>query len=155
MVCDTHFRSIDERGRPAWAVAVEPPEDMDRTHYDIDPNMKIWKSMRGSGQEKKYVKAEEDLDELYHPSTGNFLRGRNQNLDVPPVVQAEPVIPQMAVKIQARVHLEPEEDMNAVYHKEPVRPVFHQDNIRAAYPVNFPPQKHTEPEEDLDMIYHR
>lgn len=104
---------------------------------------------------EKYVKAEEDLDELYHPSMGNHLRGRNQNLDVPPVVQAEPVIPQMAVKIQARVHLEPEEDMDAVYHKEPVRPVFHQDNIRAAYPVNFPPQKHTESEEDLDMIYHR
>lgn len=153
MVCDTHFRSIDERGRPAWAV--EPPEDMDRTHYDIDPNMKIWKSMRGSGQEKKYLKAEEDLDKLYHPSVVNLLRGRNQKLDVPPVVQAEPLIPQMAVNSQARVHLEPEEDMDAVYHKEPLRPVFYQDNIRAAYPVNFPPQKHTEPEEDLDMIYHR
>ena len=39
---------------------VEPPEDMDVTDYDINPNMAIWKNMRGNGQEEKYLKAEKD-----------------------------------------------------------------------------------------------
>ncbi|XP_030603510.1 uncharacterized protein LOC115792978 [Archocentrus centrarchus] len=215
--------SVDQDGKPSWAVEVEPPED-------IDPSMKIWKNMRGTGQDKKYLKAEEDLDELYHPSLDDLPQGRIQNVDVLPLdepmekydmkkaeddkdyievaseeseqdwdefkareelaeylaplaakdsddpktrdalnepekdendlhhhdIQVEPLRRQMTVKSKARIHLEPEEDRDDLYHKDPVKDIFYQDNIRAAYPVNFPSQKkHTEPEEDLDAIYHR
>lgn len=63
-----YFRATDEKGKMSWGTEVEPPEDMDNTDYIIDPHMRIWKSMTGSGQDKKTLKAEEDLDELHHPS---------------------------------------------------------------------------------------
>lgn len=81
-----------------------------------------------------------------------------KNSDDPKIsgdVQVEPLRSQMAAKTKGRMYLEPEEDMDDVYHKDPVIDASHQDDIRAAYRVNFPSKKkHTEPEEDLDGLYH-
>ncbi|XP_037541196.1 uncharacterized protein si:ch211-217g15.3 [Nematolebias whitei] len=211
--------SVDEKERLSWEV--EPPEDMHDIHYDIDPRMRVWKSM-------KVPKVEEDWDELNHPST-NELRLQIQNTDsaeddqtenyvveyrqdakdrnsidhavFSEVIAEEPqdsdedneerekvlryLAPLMAghkvdvggaldqpdvnedqvssVEMEAvrsnregRIHLQPEEDMDDLYHKEVLVPVFYQDDSKAAAPVHMPAQrKYTEPEVDMDDLYHK
>ena len=222
---DLYFRTIDDKGKPSWGEEVEPPENMDWIHYDIDPRMRIWKSMTGSGQDKQPLKAEQDLDELYHPSGVDRLQDQIQNLDLPSNVQAEqedisinyrqepeedrddidhPVFREVAAeepkqdqdevyrkareelagylaplvlkkKVDAavyaeeknedlhelrserevRVHLQPEEDMDDIYHKDILMPVLQHDDTKVAAAVDSPFQrKYSEPEEDLDDLYH-
>ncbi|XP_068424096.1 uncharacterized protein si:ch211-217g15.3 [Clinocottus analis] len=196
------------------SVEVEAPENMDETHYDIDPRMMIWKSMTASGENNKPLKAEEDLDELYHPSMDD-LNAQIQNLvalpaagiqaapwqedaqvkkhqepeedrddiDHPGFSEVAPNEPQQdwdevyrkareeldvylaplmpgyeASKVvgesEVRVHLQPEEDMDDVYHKEPLQLIPYQDDTEVV--VHVPSQrKHSEPEEDLDDLYHQ
>lgn len=229
--------TIDDEGKPSFKVEVEPPENMDGIHYNIDPQMRIWKSMTGGGQSKQFLKAEEDLDEVYHPSLPELLQVQKQNLGPAADTQAE--LPQEDVKVQYRqeveedrdfinhpdfeevaaqepeenlddaynkareelaeylaplvakhkagahvapyqpekdedqflpldglrremserkfrVHLQPEEDMDGIYHKDFLVPVFNQDNTEAAAPVDLPFQgKYSVPEEDMDHIYHQ
>lgn len=92
----------------SWKVEVEPPEDMDETHYDIDPNMKIWKKMTGAGQEK------EDLDELYHPSVPDLLKVQLQNLDTLPAAD----IQSLQKDANSEHSQVPEEDKDDVYHPD-------------------------------------
>nr|XP_040033740.1 uncharacterized protein si:ch211-217g15.3 [Gasterosteus aculeatus aculeatus] len=81
-----------KEGRMSLGVEVEPPEDMDETHYEIDPRMRIWKSMTASGEDKKPLKEEEDLDKLHHPLMAHLLNVHKQNLEALPAadIQAEP-----------------------------------------------------------------
>ncbi|XP_075932947.1 uncharacterized protein LOC142932776 [Anarhichas minor] len=221
----------------SWGVEVEPPEDMDETHYDINPRMMIWKSMSASGEDKKPLKAEEDLDELYHPSMVDLLNVQIQNalhaadiraepwqevaymknhqepeededdidhpsisevasdepeqdwdevyhkareeLDVylAPLVagykagdelyhrdnQASPVQMELLSRevmggSEERVHLQPEEDMDDLYHKDLPKLTSLQDDYdyEGVDPVYLPSQrKHSEPEDDLDDLYHQ
>ncbi|KAK5853954.1 hypothetical protein PBY51_015063 [Eleginops maclovinus] len=124
--------SIDDGGKMSWGVEVEPPEDMDETDYDIDPRMKIWKSMTG-GQDKHPLKAEEDLDELYHPSVVDLLQVQFQNRDALPAadIQAEPW------QEVANLNQEPEEDKDNVDHP------------------GFSEAAPSEPEQDWDEVYHK
>lgn len=211
---------MDEKGRLSWEV--EPPEDMHDIHDDIDPRMRIWKSM-------KVPKVEEDWDELNHPSTNELplqiqktdpaaddqaenyanVEYRQEakdrdSIDHPvfaEVIAEEPqdseednearekvlryLAPLMAghkvevggapyqtetnedqvssVEMEAvrsnregRIHLQPEEDMDDLYHKEVLIPVLYQDDSEAAAPVHKPAQrKYTEPEVDMDDLYHK
>lgn len=197
-----YFRSIDEKGKMSWGMEVEPPEDMDNTDYNIDPRMRIWKSMTGSGQDKKTLKAEEDLDELHHPSMadlriqiqklGSFpdpdvlaepLQDVNMRHNLKPEEDRDdidhPVLTEMdskepgqvwnevynkeieelgeheaplIVDHEVRVHLQPEEDMDGLYHNN-VPQLIH--NLDAEGFLHVPSQrKHSEPEKDLDYLYH-
>ncbi|XP_059421509.1 uncharacterized protein si:ch211-217g15.3 [Carassius carassius] len=160
---------------------VEPPQDMDITDSDIDPNMLIWKAVKEEIQQK-YDRPEEDKDALYHsfdikhPADGkqpeNYFQPLGHN--------------------QVRMHNKPEEDRDDLYHgmfdvaEEPmrkekdviggdVRPIYsspeedkddlyhadvkgHQSD-QQALPMNIfpirPKRVHTEPEVDLDALYHK
>lgn len=129
-----YFRSIDDKGKMSWGMEVEPPEDMDETHYQIDPRMKIWKSMAGSGQDKQPLKAEEDLDERNHPSMADLLRVQIQNLHAIHAadIQAEPS----------------QEHANMKYNQEP------EDKDDIDHPV-FSQVASEEPEQDSDEVYHK
>ncbi|XP_010787908.1 uncharacterized protein [Notothenia coriiceps] len=124
--------SLDGEGKMSWRVEVEPPEDMDETDYDIDPEMKIWKSMTG-GQEEQPLKAEEDLEELYHPSVVDLLKVEFQNRDALPAadIQADPW------QEVANLNQEPEEDKDDVDHP------------------GFGEAAPNEPEQDWDEVYRR
>lgn len=216
---------------------VEPPEDMDETQYDIDPSMMIWKSM--TGQEKQPLKAEEDLDDLYHPSMDDLLKVQIQNREALPAadIQSQPshedanteynqvpeedkddidhpvfssvdsdepepdwdeiyhkmreeldvyLAPLVAdrevravhtepekvelyhhdephspeqmeqLRREVRVHLQPEEDMDDLYHADLQQSIPYQDDAEAAAPYDQSSQRrYSEPEEDLDDLYHR
>ncbi|XP_076598376.1 uncharacterized protein LOC143327782 [Chaetodon auriga] len=123
--------SIDENGKMSWGMEVEPPEDMDETNYDIDPRMMIWKSMKGSGQDNRPLEAEEDLDELYHPSVPDILKVQIQKVGALPAVE---------------VHAE---DANVKYNQEP-----EEDKDDIDHPV-FSKTASEEPEQDQDDIYHK
>ncbi|XP_012735975.2 uncharacterized protein si:ch211-217g15.3 [Fundulus heteroclitus] len=161
---DEHLKemvvSVDERGKLSWGVEVEPPEDMDGVQYEIDPGMKIWSHMRNSGQDKHHLKPEEDLDETYHPSLAELqaqirqFGGRAEEKDKD---QHSPVQMEQSSERDVRMYLQPEEDMDDLYHQELLIPALRQDVADAAAPVELPsPQrKYTKPEEDLDDLYHR
>ncbi|KAK2824237.1 hypothetical protein Q5P01_021412 [Channa striata] len=228
--------STDDKGKMSWGVEVEPPENMDQTHYDIDPRMKIWLDMMASGLDKQPVKAEEDMDELYHPSVADLLKVQMQTLDALPAADIQtkvsqedmtynqkpeedrdnidhpvfsnvpleepeqdldevyeeqmkvlmgylaplmaehkaahsepemdedelhhdnqhPIVETQPLKHKVRVHLQAEEDMDVLYHKDLPELVLYQVDAEADVPVHFPRQRrHTEPEEDLDGFYHQ
>lgn len=149
--------SIDGEGKMSVGVEVEPPEDMDKIQYEIDPSMKIWKSMTGGRQYKLFQKAEEDLDDLYHPSVED-LPGQIINLDAVPAAhfQAEPLKEDADMKDSQVVSEEPEQDWNEIQDKARkqldryLAPLVAKSSdgadVRgAAY----------EPEEDEDDLYHR
>ncbi|CAJ1067556.1 uncharacterized protein LOC109990733 [Xyrichtys novacula] len=148
--------SVDKDGKMSWGVEVEPPEDLDETHYDVDPSMKIWKSMVGGGGNQQYMEAEVDLDELYHPSVVDLLKVQIQNTDVLPaedvpvqLVKAEEDTDEVAPE-------EPEPDMDAIYHKAReelavyLAPLMAKDQADVEMPALY-----LEPEEDLDDLYHQ
>lgn len=229
---------MDDNGQMKWGVEVEPPEDMDDTGYSIDPQMRIWKSMTGN---RETLKAEEDMDELYHPSVADILKIQTENLgsllvadiqaelvaskynrepeedkddiDHPDfseldlkgpeqdlneiyqktmeelhgylaplradyragtqvqishyepekdevkvshrdnqysAAQVEPLIPEV------RVHHQPEEDMEDLYHMDVAKLIAYQGDAEAAVPFDEPSQRrHSEAEEDLDYLYHQ
>ncbi|XP_043992025.1 uncharacterized protein si:ch211-217g15.3 [Gambusia affinis] len=144
---------IDDKGKLSWGTEVEPPEDMDRIEYELDPRMRIWNSMKANGQEKHYLKPEEDLDKIYHPSTVELqaqIREFGYEAEKKEDGQHSPA------QMEQVVYLQPEEDMDDVYHKELFLPALQRDVPEAAAPVDIPSQrKYTEPEEDLDYLYHK
>ncbi|XP_049927753.1 uncharacterized protein si:ch211-217g15.3 [Epinephelus moara] len=165
--------SIDDKGRMSWGVEVEPPQDMDETDYDIDPSMMIWKSMAGTGWDKQPLKAEEDLDELHHPSMADLLKVQIQNLDTLPAadIQAQPWQEDADVKSNqepeedkddidhpgfSEVALnEPEQDWDEVYHKAREQLDGYLAPLRAEYKAEAESRiSHSEPEKDEDALYH-
>ncbi|XP_043111757.1 uncharacterized protein si:ch211-217g15.3 [Puntigrus tetrazona] len=160
---------------------VEPPQDMDVTDFDIDPNMLTWKAIKEEIQQK-YDRPEEDKDALYH------------SLDIKPPADAKQ--PENYFQPlghgQVRTYDKPEEDRDDLYHgmlvvaEEPmrekkdviggnVRPIYsspeedkddlyhaavkgHQSDQQAPrvnlFPIR-PNRVYTEPEVDLDDLYHK
>lgn len=149
-----------------WGVEVEPPEDMDKTEYIIDPRMKIWSGHKGNQAQE----AEEDLDEVHHPSVADLLKAQSQNLNVVPAVEVHEEAAPDTFKTQ------PEEDKDDIYHRDfsegdPEEPENHWEEVyqqtreelavylaplsaghKAAEPV---PGPYSVPEEDEDDVYHR
>ncbi|XP_046886137.1 uncharacterized protein si:ch211-217g15.3 isoform X2 [Hypomesus transpacificus] len=181
-VADAAFQKtlmdLTEGKMPLGLREVEPPEDMDVTDYDINPNMAIWKNMRGNGQEEKYLKAEKDSDDLYHPSMeqsqmADVLRAWPQPEDTFSWVdvQAEPLeegdnleyyqeaeVDQDAMSHTFSEQMEPEVDWDEVYHpgtKEGgdgtyLDPLPQEAEVRDQSKVI----KNKQPEEDRDDVYH-
>ncbi|XP_068579413.1 uncharacterized protein si:ch211-217g15.3 [Cebidichthys violaceus] len=166
--------SLDNNGKMSWGVEVEPPEDMDETHYDIDPRMMIWKSMSASGEEEKPLKAEEDLDELYYPSMVDLLNVQIQNLDALPAadIRAEPWQEVAQMKnpqepeedkddidhpgISEVASDEPEQDWDEVYHKAREELDGYLAPLVTGYKAGAEVRvAHSEPEKDEDELYHR
>ncbi|KAK5602301.1 hypothetical protein CRENBAI_014185 [Crenichthys baileyi] len=158
---DEHMKemvvSTDDNGKLFWGVMVEPPEDLDRIQFEVDPSMKIWNSMKNSGQDKQYLKPEEDLDEIYHPSTSE-LRAQMRKFGYQAKEKDEdqylPARIEHSSEREVRIHLQPEEDIDDLYHKQPLISVLQQEVAEA--PADLPSQrKYAKPEEDLDDIYHK
>lgn len=155
---------MDDTGKLSWGVEVEPPEDMDGIDYNIDPRMRIWKSMTGEGQDKETLKAEEDLDNLHHPSMAD-LEVQIQNQAALPVVDDQ-------VDVPMKNYQGPEEDRDDIYHPvfsavDSEEPEQQWDDIYQArekvgrYPTPLMakaaaefPVAHSEPERDEDELYH-
>ncbi|XP_033835609.1 uncharacterized protein si:ch211-217g15.3 [Periophthalmus magnuspinnatus] len=147
--------SIDDKGMASWGVEVEPPEDMDETSFDIDPSMKIWKSVENEG--KQYQMAEEDLDDLQHPSTKDLVKVYEENIqDALPAaeVPVKDVTSNEETDLEHRRYTEPEEDWDELYHSEPQLDEYLAPLVVGfqGYPVVRP--VHSEPEKDEDHLYH-
>ncbi|XP_039994372.1 uncharacterized protein si:ch211-217g15.3 [Xiphias gladius] len=160
--------SLDDKGKMSWGVEVKPPKDVGGTHNDIDPRMVIWKSMTGREQEKQPPKAEEDLDDLYHPSVADLLKVRIQNLDVLSAadIQAEPAQEYANMKYEKEpddhpvfsklASEEPEQDWDEVYHKAREELYGYLVPLMADYKAGTEVRvAHSEPEKDEDDLYHR
>ncbi|XP_038593592.1 uncharacterized protein si:ch211-217g15.3 isoform X2 [Micropterus salmoides] len=163
----------DDKGKISWGIEVEPPEDMDRTDYDIDPQMKIWKSMTGGGQDQQPLKAEEDLDELYHPSVAHLLKVQIQDLDAHPAanIQAEYSHEEADIKYNQEpedkddvdhpvfikvASEEPEQDWDEVSRKAREELYGYLAPLVAGYKAGAEVRvAHSEPEEDMDDLYHK
>ncbi|KAI1894284.1 hypothetical protein AGOR_G00114240 [Albula goreensis] len=144
---------------------VEPPEDLAVTDDDIEPGMAIWNARKSRG--KTHAVAEEDVDDLYHPSMERMLeaydrpvRGRNSG-------RREV----LGKDLQARPHRQAEPDMDGVYHAFPGPEVrepeqdgddqYHRGmSDQGLHPQPKEQQKqpggvvYTQPEEDRDDLYH-
>lgn len=161
---------MDDTGKMSWGVEVEPPEDMDTTDYNIDPRMRIWKSMTGERQDKETVKAEEDLDDLNHPSMAELLKVQIQNLAAFP--GAEDQVDPWQEDADMKNHQFPEEDRDDIYHpvfsavdsEEPEQDDIYQareelggnlDPVLADKAAAEVPVAHSKPEWDEDELYHQ
>ncbi|KAM4607855.1 uncharacterized protein ACJ7VT_016005 isoform 1-T4 [Polymixia lowei] len=169
-VADAAFQDTimteDQKGEMSLGLQVEPPQDMDVTDNDIDPSMAIWKSMKGTGQDGQYLKAEEDMDELYHPQLQNQdplvpQKEEQDNDEMNRRAMEElvgylaPLMAQVNVDTGVQVHMKPEDDVDDLYHADPRSPV--QGNLAPLEPeVRGDPRVrvHVQPEEDMDDLYH-
>lgn len=89
-----------------------------------------------------YSEPQKGADEVYH--------GEKQYSDVQ--TESEQKVGEDEA---ARVYLQPEEDKDALYHKD-VQQLILQRAPKAAAPIDVPsPRRYSEPEEDLDDLYHR
>ncbi|XP_062257436.1 uncharacterized protein si:ch211-217g15.3 [Platichthys flesus] len=167
--------SMDDKEKTSWGVEVEPPEDLDQTDYDIDPSMKIWKSMAGR---ERPLKAEEDLNELHHLSMRDLLKDQIPNQDVLPVADMlynEPeedrddidhpvfreVASQQAEQVESKAgvwtrvaHSEPEEDKDELYHRDDQPLLVQTEPLRIEVTGERQVRLHLQPEEDMDDLYH-
>lgn len=149
-------------------VEVEPPEDMDHTEYIVDPRMRIWKNMV-AGQDERHPKAEEDRDELHHPSVAD-LQVQSEKLGDLPVADIQ-IDPFNEMKYDQRpegdkddIHHpavsgvaleEPEQDYDEVYHKTTEELRQYLVPLMANYKaVEEASVMHSEPESDKDGVYH-
>lgn len=154
---------MDDNGKMSWAVEVEPPEDLDKTGYDIDPNMLIWKSMMAKQQDKPPLMAEEDFDKLNHPSMADLqVQIQNQDFRSAADIQAELTQEEPNIKYEKL-----EEDRDDVDH-----PVFSEvaeepeaiseetsNKARQALerylaPLTAEYRRRSKPERDEDDLYH-
>ncbi|XP_029926659.1 uncharacterized protein LOC115372705 [Myripristis murdjan] len=166
--------SIDAKGKMSWGVEVEPPQDMDETDFDIDPSMAIWKSMIGTGQEGQYLKAEEDKDELYHPSMEDLkAQIQTDTDDIGRLAEPEqdwdevyhgardmldryfaPLGPKVDKDVEIHpAHTKPEEDEDDLYHSDP-RSAVQVEPLGREFSEDTKVRIHLEPEEDMDDLYH-
>lgn len=170
---DSCFRFKHDKGETFQRVEVEPPEDMDKTDYDVDPRMRIWKSMRAGKLDKQPERPRDGLDELHLPSLSEINIVQIQKVDPHSdisikslqedakfkAVGGEDGIDRLVVKL-------PEPDMDEIYHKMRkgkeaaghLGPIVAKNNHNAALEINVDQTRktvHLEPEEDMDDIYHR
>ncbi|XP_051507895.1 uncharacterized protein si:ch211-217g15.3 [Myxocyprinus asiaticus] len=131
---------------------VEPPQDMDSTDFDIDPDMLIWKAVKEEIQQK-YNRPEEDKDALYHPTEIQLAAEQPETFFQP------------LVRDQVRMYDKPEEDRDYLYHgifgeadsalnkklypEEPMR------GEKDAQVIGGNSRRlYSSPEEDKDGLYH-
>ncbi|XP_061765906.1 uncharacterized protein si:ch211-217g15.3 [Nerophis ophidion] len=167
---DKAFQETVMSGKRPLSVEVEPPEDMDETDIDIDPSMKIWEDIVATGNINKVMVAEEDRDDVHHPSDLRNLQHAQDNTDKEEPEQDSDVMYHKAVEELQR-YMAPliGEDKNRVRFPQPlpeeseapahvrrqVEPEQYRDDNRAAV-VDWPSEnnKYNQPEEDLDHLYH-
>lgn len=160
---------------------VEPPQDMDITNSDIDPNMLIWKAVKDEIQ-PKYNRPEEDKDALYHSfdikhpadpkQHENYFQplghDQVQMYDKPEDdrddlyhgmfdVAVEPMkVEKDVIGGNARpIYSSPEEDKDDMYHADLKGHQSDQQALAMNVFSNRPKRVHTEPEVDLDELYHK
>ncbi|XP_054655398.1 uncharacterized protein si:ch211-217g15.3 [Dunckerocampus dactyliophorus] len=157
---DKAFQDTVMSRKRALSVEVEPPEDMDQTDIDIDPKMKIWESMSATGNVKQAVVAEEDTDDVRHPSNIKDQLQKNQARrgDTDTKCHSAP----------DGDREEPEQDFDAIYHKAREElhrysaPLTAEYKYRVRFPQPVPEEgeplaqvrRHVEPEEDKDDMHH-
>ncbi|XP_026164727.1 uncharacterized protein LOC113131550 isoform X2 [Mastacembelus armatus] len=151
----------------SWGVEVEPPEHMDETDYDVDPSMKIWKSMAGNGLDKQHLKAKE---EMYHLSLVDIPKDQIQNLDTLPADDAQDKNSEEESKYQEAeedkddidhpvfvkvISDEPEQDWDEIYHKAREQINIYLAPLVAKYKDGTEIRaSYSEPEKDEDYLYH-
>lgn len=153
-----------------YGLQVEPPQDMDVTDYDVDPSMAIWKSMTATGKEGQHLQAEEDMDELHHPSMADLLRARLQeqgsflggDIQPVPLKDADNTLYYQEAEVDADdnthpfsvVVKEPEPDWDTVYQGGEMLDKFLAPLVAEARVGTEGSRVHTEPEEDRDELDH-
>ncbi|CAN9499855.1 unnamed protein product [Ophioblennius macclurei] len=117
-----------------------------------------------------FEEPEEDMDELYHQAKEQLAeylaplmtgdKAGVEERDAPfeqEAVETEQQPDVAGVQAMVRIHLQPEDDTDHLYHPDPR--IFHQNGAfpkAAVAPVEYPSgMKHTQPEEDLDGHYHQ
>ncbi|XP_056148426.1 uncharacterized protein si:ch211-217g15.3 [Lampris incognitus] len=157
---------------------VKDQEDMDVTGYDIDPDMAIWTNAGANG---KYLKAEEDMDDLYHPSIEDHLKAQVQYQDAlsedishhlfsdnkKPEQDLDglyhgsreelegylvPLVAKADVGTQVRAHSRPEKDEDELYHIDLYSRVQEEQGPKVMSGTGV--RLHLQPEEDMDDLYH-
>lgn len=143
MPLDCNFRSMDDNGKISWGVEV----DKDDLAHPVGVD---------------YYEAMEKVQEYLSPLVAKYDDGTVYDQKVYyqdsqyPRVQKEPLGREIMGAREVRVHLEPEEDMDDLFHKHAPQFVPYQMDGKAAAPVDGPFQKeYNEPEEDLDSLYHK
>ncbi|XP_072565741.1 uncharacterized protein [Paramormyrops kingsleyae] len=121
---------------------LEPMEDLTQTFKDDDPDMSFWGVKNAGGSHQKYHLAEEDPDELYHPSLEQLAQAPHQS--VPLKLVEEPSFP---------MYIHPEEDRDLLHHGDPPawKPPLQPEPKQEEEPR---PRIYTHPEEDRDHLYH-
>ncbi|XP_034537243.1 uncharacterized protein si:ch211-217g15.3 [Notolabrus celidotus] len=155
--------SIGKDGKMSWGVEVEPPEDLDETLYDVDPSMKIWKSMMGGREDKHHMKAEVDLDELHHPSIAERIRAKLQSIaehrkadSRAEFVEVEEDKDNVDHPDFEVVPEDPEQDWDAVYNTAQEKLSGYLAPLVAKYQTGAEVRPlYSEPEEDMDDLYHK
>ncbi|XP_067276820.1 uncharacterized protein si:ch211-217g15.3 [Pseudorasbora parva] len=118
---------------------VEPPQDIDKTNPEIDPNMSIWKAVKEEIQQK-YNRPEEDKDALYH----------SFDIKLPADLKQHENYFQQMRHDQVQMYDKPEEDRDDLYHGMFVEPMRGEKDVIGgnARPI------YSSPEEDKDDLYH-
>lgn len=150
----------------SWSVQVEPPQDMDEAEYDIDPRMILWQHVTGTRQDRQPLKAEEDLDVLYHSSMSDLL----QNINTYPATDIQSDT--LQEDTNTRYDHREENDIDDIAHSfsgkmAPGKPNQDWDEMRKVLEGYLAPsvaksntgtgvhKAHTEPEGDEDDMYHK
>ncbi|XP_042289123.1 uncharacterized protein si:ch211-217g15.3 [Thunnus maccoyii] len=146
---------------PAADIQSEPSQKNANSEYNLVPEEDRDDIDHPVFSNVAFEEPEQDWDEIY--------RKANKELDayLAPLVAehksgAEFRAPDLAqyhhyelLRREVRVHLQPEEDMDDLYHPDLQQPIPRHDDAKAAAPVDQPSQrKYSEPEEDLDDLHH-
>ncbi|KAM8851841.1 uncharacterized protein ACB058_010948 [Synchiropus picturatus] len=162
---------------------VEPPEDMDETTDDIDPRMLIWKHNQETHSQKAEEVLEDrhhlsaaDPSKVENLEAADIQPEPSESEDPTPEdlvrawemaakylaplwlenPQRQPDSEQDAGSdpvFQSRLHHQPEEDLDHLFHPNVAPPLPVQVEARTDVEIQSP-RKHMEPEEDLDHMHH-
>jgi len=122
-----------------------PEEDRDDIDHPVFRNVALEEPEQD--WDEIYHKANEELDAYLAPLVAEYKSGTEHRAPYPELSKL--------LRREVRVHLQPEEDMDDLYHADVQQPIPHQGDAKAAAPADQPSQrKYSEPEEDLDDLYH-
>lgn len=128
---------MDDKGKISWEAEVD--KDDLAYHVDVD-----------------YYEAMEKVQEYLSPLVAKYDDMVYYQDSQHPPVQKEPLGREIMGAHKVRVHFEPEEDRDDLFHRHVPQFVPYQMDDKAAAPVDGPFQKeYSEPEEDLDSLYHK
>ncbi|XP_069573999.1 uncharacterized protein [Brachyistius frenatus] len=125
----------------------EPEQDRDEIYHKAREQLDVYLAPLvaeykvGAEVRGALYEPEKDDNDLYHHNDQPVMEPRRRELKG---------------DSEVRVHLQPEEDMDDLYHQDFFMPVHYHDDTEAAAPVDLPSQmKYSEPEVDLDDFYHQ